>query len=51
MAGLSLTKDKLSGPKEPLSLKNFGNFLIQWLIRNKIYFLAFAIPVVIMYVA
>lgn len=51
MAGLSLTKDKHSGLKMNFSLKNFGNFLIQWLIRNKIYFLAFAIPVAIMYLA
>ena len=51
MSGLSLSKGKLSGPKESFSIKNLPAFLGQWIIRNKFYFLAFAIPVVIMYVA
>ncbi|MBQ8434794.1 MAG: YfhO family protein [Oscillospiraceae bacterium] len=51
MAGLSLTRNKLSGPKEKFSVKNLPAFLGQWFIRNKFYFLAFAVPVIIMYVA
>ena len=42
MAGLSLSKNKLTGPKEEFSFKNLPAFLGQWFIRNKFYFLAFA---------
>ena len=51
MAGLSTAKNKPSVPKEKLSFKNFFSFLGGWFIRNKLYFLAFAIPVIIMYIA
>ena len=51
MAGLSTAKNKRSVPKEKLSFKNFFSFLGGWFIRNKLYFLAFAIPVIIMYIA
>ncbi len=51
MAGLSLSENKPFMKKETFSPGNIGNFLLNWLIRNKFYFLAFAIPVVIMYVA
>ncbi len=51
MAGLSLSKNKLTGPREEFSFKNLPAFLGQWFIRNKFYFLAFAIPVVLMYIA
>ena len=47
MAGLSTAKNKPSVPKEKLSFKNFFSFLGGWFIRNKLYFLAFAIPVII----
>lgn len=51
MAGLSLSKNKLSGPKENFSIRNLPSFLGQWFIRNKFYFLAFAVPVILMYIA
>lgn len=51
MAGLSTAKNKPIGPREKLSFKNFFSFLGHWFIRNKLYFLAFAIPVIIMYIA
>lgn len=51
MSGLSQTKSKLSQPRISFSLKNLPTFLGQWFIRNKFYFLAFAIPVIVMYVA
>lgn len=51
MSDSSLTKNKPIGPAKEFSVKNIPSFLGQWFIRNKIYFLAFAIPVVIMYIA
>ncbi len=47
----TLIKIKLAGPRIDFSIKNLPSFLGQWFIRNKFYFLAFAIPVIIMYVA
>lgn len=37
--------------KKGFSVKNFFSFLQQWAFRNKIYFLAFIIPVIIMFIA
>ncbi len=51
MSDLSLSKNKLTVNRNEFSLKNLLSFLGQWFIRNKFYFLAFAIPVIIMYVA
>lgn len=46
-----MKRGPLTGERPPLSLKNLPAFLGQWLVRNKVYFLAFAIPVIIMYIA
>ncbi|MBQ3566854.1 MAG: YfhO family protein [Oscillospiraceae bacterium] len=51
MAGLSKSANKLTGPTEKFSFENLPAFLGQWFIRNKFYFLAFAVPVIIMYIA
>lgn len=51
MAGLSTAKNKPISPREKLNVKNFFSFLGQWFIRNKLYFLAFFIPVIVMYIA
>lgn len=51
MAGLSTAKNKPISPREKLNVKNFFSFLGQWFIKNKLYFLAFFIPVIVMYIA
>lgn len=51
MSGISMSKNKPLISKETFSPKKIGSFLINWFIRNKLYFLAFAVPVLIMYFA
>lgn len=51
MAGLFSAKAESPLLREKLTPKNFFSFLGQWFIRNKWYFAAFFIPVIIMYVS
>ncbi len=51
MSGLSLSKNKPMDSKKDFSVSGIFSFLGQWFIRNKFYFLAFAVPVIIMYIA
>lgn len=51
MAGLFSAKAESPLLREKLTPKNFFSFLGQWFIRNKWYFSAFFIPVIIMYVS
>ena len=51
MSTLSKRKGLSDANRTPFSIKELPAFLSQWLIRNKLYFLAFAVPVVVMYVA
>ncbi|MGN1481001.1 YfhO family protein, partial [Porcipelethomonas sp.] len=50
MSGLSTAKINPPASGKKSFPKNFFSFLGQWFIRNKIYFLAFIIPVIIMYI-